>query len=315
MKIAVMGTGGVGGYFGGLRARAGQDVTFIARGPHLDAIKRDGLRVASDLSGEFTVDATATDDIASLGTMDLVLYTVKMHQNEEAIRAVAPMVGPDTVVLTLQNGIDNGDKLAAELGQSHVMIGIALVQARIGGPGLIEQLGQVGRIVFGEVAPGLTPRGENLLEQFRAGGWNAELSDNALRALWQKFIYLTASASVNAVTQIEFGEMRTVTETRELLALAFQEIIDVGRAHGAPIDGDIMEWCMSSLDGFPAGGMSSLANDFRLRRRVELEGLTGTVVRLGREAQVPTPIHSTIYALLKPAANTIEKAYLAGRDQ
>jgi len=315
MKIAVMGTGGVGGYFGGLLARAGQDVTFVARGPHLDAIKRDGLRVASDLSGEFTVDAKATDDTATLGTVDLVLYTVKMHQNEEAIRAVAPMVGPDTVVLTLQNGIDNGDKLEAELGESHVMIGIALVQARIGGPGLIEQLGQVGRIVFGEVARGLTPRGENLLEQFRTGGWNAELSDNALGALWQKFIYLTASASVNAVTQIEFGEMRTVPETRELLALAFQEVIDVGRAHGAPIGDDIMEWCMSSLDGFPADGMSSLANDFRLRRRVELEGLTGTVVRMGQEAHVPTPIHNTIYALLKPAANTIETAYLAGRDQ
>lgn len=247
--------------------------------------------------------------------MDLMLYIGKMHQNEEAIRAVAPMVGPDTVVLTLQNGIDNGDKLAAELGESHVMIGIALVQARIGGPGHIEQLGEVGRIVFGDVAPGRTPRGENLLEQFRTGGWNAELSDNALGALWQKFIYLTASASVNAVTQIEFGKMRPVPETRELLALAFQEIIDVGRASGAPIDDDIKEWCMSSLDGFPADGMSSLANDFRLRRRVELEGLTGTVVRLGREAHVPTPIHNTIYALLKPAANTIEMAYLAGRDE
>ena len=310
MKIAVMGTGGVGGYFGGLLARAGQDVTFVARGPHLDAIKRDGLRVASDLSGEFTVDARATDDTACLGHVDLVLYTVKMHQNEEAIKAVAPMVAPDTVVLTLQNGIDNGDKLAAALGESHVMIGIALVQARIGAPGVIEQLGQLGRIVFGEVAPGRTPRGERLLEQFRTGGWDVELSDNALGALWQKFIYLTASASVNAVTQIKFGEMRTVPETRELLALAFQEIIDVGTAHGAPIGDDMMERCMSSLDGFPADGMSSLANDFRQGRRVELEGLTGTVVRLGRQAGIPTPIHSTIYALLKPAANTIERAQL-----
>ena len=247
--------------------------------------------------------------------MDIVLYTVKMHQNEEAIWMAVPMVGPDTVVLTLQTGIDNGDRLAVALGQSHVMIGIALMQTRIGGPGVIEELGQVGRIVFGEVAPDLTPRVENLLEQFRTDGWNAELADDALGALWQKFVYLTASASVNAVTQIEFGEMQTVPETRDLLERQSHEIIDVGKAHGAPIDEDIMEWCMSSLDGFRGDGMASLANDFWLRRRVELEGLTGTVVRLGLEARVPTPIHRTIYALLKPAANTIEMACLPGRNE
>ena len=132
---------------------------------------------------------------------------------------------------------------------------------------------------------------------------------NAPGALWRKFIYLTASATVNALTQITFGEMRTVPETRELLGRAFQEIIDVSRAHAAPVEDDIMEWCVSSLDGFPADGMSSLANDFRQGSRVELEGLTGTVVRLGLEAGVATPIHGTMYALLKPAANAIEEAH------
>ena len=150
MKIAVMGTGGVGGYFGGLLANAGEDVTFIARGAHLDAIRNQGLRVASDLSGEFIVHSNATNDPKSVGSVDLVLYTVKMYHNDEAIPAIAPMVGEHTVVLTLQNGIDNGDRLAAALGESHVMIGTAAVQSRIREPGVVEQLGQFGRIVFGD---------------------------------------------------------------------------------------------------------------------------------------------------------------------
>ena len=218
------------------------------------------------------------------------------------------MIGPDTIVLTLQNGVDNGEKLAAALGRSHVMIGIALVQARIREPGAVEQLGQLGRIVFGEIDRGTTQRGQKLLEVFRRG-WDAELSDNALGALWRKFIFLTASASVNATTQVPYGEMRAVPETRDLLLTAYQEIIDVGRFAGAPIADDIMDWCITSLDDFPADGMASLARDFDQGNRVELEGLTGTVVRMGRELGVPTPVHATMYALLKPAAIRIEEAH------
>lgn len=308
MRIAVMGAGGVGGYFGGLLARAGKDVTFIARGPHLVAIGGEGLRVLSDLSGEFTVRPRATDDTSSIGPIDLVLYTVKMYHNEQAIAAVAPMVGPDTVVLTLQNGIDNGDKLAAALGSHRVMIGVAFVQARILKPGVVEQRGQLGRIVFGEIQPGFTSRGRSLLEVFRGGGWNVERSENALSAMWRKFIYLTASAGVNAVTQATFGEMRGVPETRELIRTAYREIIDVAKARGAPVGEDTLEWCMEELDKFPAKGMTTLAKDFNQGNPVELEGLTGTVVHMGRELGVPTPVHDTIYGVLKPAATRIERA-------
>ena len=308
MKIAVMGTGGVGGYFGGLLANAGEDVTFIARGAHLDAIRSQGLRVASDLSGEFVVHSNATDDISTVGPVELVLYTVKMYHNDEAIPAIAPMVGEHTVVLTLQNGIDNGDRLAAALGESHVMIGTAAVQARVREPGVVEQLGQVGRIVFGEMSQGITPRGERMLEVFRKGGWNVELSENALGALWRKFIFITGAAGVNAVTQVTYGEMRTVPETRELILSAYREMIDVGKASGASLGNDVLESCIAMLDGFAADGMASLANDFRNGNPVELEGLIGTAVRIGEKLGVSTPVNSAIYALLKPAAIRIEKS-------
>jgi 2-dehydropantoate 2-reductase len=307
MKIAVMGAGGVGGYFGGLLVRAGvEDVTFIARGPHMEAINRDGLTVESGLKGQFNVTAYATDDTASVGPVDLVIFTVKMYHNAEAIETVRPLVGPDTVVLTLQNGIDNGNQLSDAFGKERVMVGMAVVQARIEKPGVVAQLGHLGSVTFGEIDGGITPRGEKLLEIFKQADWSVELTDNAMRALWRKFIYLTGSAEVNAATQITYGEMRTLPETRALIISAWKEIVEVARAKGADVGEDIISWCESFLDSFAADGMTSLGNDFRAERPVELEGLTGTVVRMGAEVGVPTPIHSTIYALLKPAALRIE---------
>ncbi len=302
MKIAVMGAGGVGGYFGGLLAKAGQDVTFIARGPHLRAIISNGLAVTSDLSGDFSVKANATDDTAAVSPVDLVLYTVKMYHNAQAIPAVRPMVGPNTIVLTLQNGVDNGHLLAADLGAQHVMVGTAVVLAGIEKPGLVAQRGQVGSITFGEMSGGISDRGQMLLDVFRASGWNVELTADATRALWRKFVYLTGSATVNAATQITYGEMRTVPETRDLIKAAWREIVAVAHASGADPGDDVLDWCESSLDAFPSHGRTSLANDFQAGRPVEIEGLTGAVVKLGREHDVPTPVHTTIYALLKPAA-------------
>ena len=312
MRVAVMGTGGVGGYFGGLLARDGQEVTFIARGEHLEAIRRRGLRVLSDLHGEFTVRAPATDDTGQVGPVDLVLYAVKMYHNRGAIPALPPMVGPETVVLTLQNGIDNADLLAQALGRRHVMAGMSIVQARIREPGVVEQRGHVGRVVFGELEGGVTPRGRRLQEVFQRAGWNSELSDDVTVALWRKFIYLTGSAGVNALARVTYGELRTTPETRSLIRQAYQEIVDVGRAAGVDLPADIMDWCMSALDDFPAEGMATLAKDFMEGRPVELEGLTGTVVRMGRELGVATPVNEAIYALLKPLALRIEKGRRGG---
>lgn len=306
MKIAVMGAGGVGGYFGGLLARAGEDVTFIARGAHLEAIKERGLRVVSDLSGEFIAGSQATADPTDVGHTDLVLYTVKMYHNDEAIPFIAPLVGDNTVVLTVQNGVDNGDRLVEAYGEEHVMVGMVAVQARIRQPGVIEQLGQFGMAAFGEVRGGITDRGRRLYDVFKNGGWNVELSDNAMGVVWRKYLFLASAAGVNAITQLPYSEMRTIPETRNLIHESCAEILAVGKARGAPVDDSMVEWAMTQLDNFPPDGMSSLAKDFRDGNRVELEGLLGTVVRMGREVGVPTPINGAIYALLKPAAMRIE---------
>ncbi len=304
MKVAVMGTGGVGGYFGGLLARAGHEVTFIARGAHLQAIRERGLRVESVNDGTFTVAGNAVEDASGAGVQDLVLFTVKMYQNAAAIETVRPMVGPETTVLTLQNGIDNGDQLADAFGEPRVMIGSAYMEGRIAGPGVVTQ-GGPGLAGFGEIQPGITERGQTLLGVFQDANWCVDLHENMPGMLWKKFAYIAGSAAVNAASNTVYGEMRSVPETRELIRAAIAEALDVGRARGSPIMEDSLEWAMTSLDGFPAQGRASLAKDFTDGRPVELEGLTGTLVRMAREQGVPTPVNDSLYAILKPWATRL----------
>ena len=306
MKVAVMGTGGVGGYFGGLLARGGHEVTFIARGPHLKAIQERGLRVESQLDGDFTASGAATGDTSTPGVQDLVLFTVKMHQNQQAIPAVMPLMGPGTVVLTLQNGIDNGEQLTRVLGQEPVMIGSVYMEGRIKAPGVVTQ-GGPGRAVFGELGQGLSARGKSLLVKFEKAGWRVELAENMPGMLWKKFAYIVGSAGVNAATNTDYGEMRSVPETRELIKGAISECLAVGRALGAPVMEDSLEWAMTALDNFPETGRASLAKDFQEGNPVELEGLNGAVVRLGKQAGVPTPLNDAIYGILKPWALRIEE--------
>ena len=306
MKIAVMGTGGVGGYFGGLLARAGNDVTFVARGPHLQAIKKNGLRVESANDGDFTAHGNALEDTAEVGPQDLVLFTVKMYDNEDAIDAIRPFMGPDSLVLTLQNGIDNGKQLVDVFGRERVLIGSCYMEGRIKEPGVVTQ-GGPGMASFGELEPGITERCEKLLAVFQEANWRVELQENMPGMLWKKFSYLAGSAAVGAATRTLFGEMRSIPETREIIRGAIAEILEVGRASGAPIMEDSLEWCMTSLDNFPATGMSSLGKDFLEGRPVELDGLTGTAIWMAREIGVPTPINDTLYGILKPWALRIEQ--------
>ena len=307
MDIAVMGAGGVGGYFGGLLARAGNNVTFIARGPHLQAIRNNGLRVISSNDGEFVVPGQATDQPAEVGHQDLVLFTVKMYHNDDAIQAIGPMLGPNTIVLTLQNGIDNGEQLVQVYGPDRVMIGSAYLEGRIAEPGVVTQ-GGPGAASFGERTLGITERGERLLEIFQHAGWRVELLENMTGMLWKKFAYLSGSAGVCAASGCTYGELRSVPETRSAIHDAVAEALAVGEAAGAPLEPDSLEWSMNALDNFPATGMASLAKDFAESQPVELEGLTGTVIRMGRQYGVPTPINDALYAVLKPRANRIEAA-------
>ena len=306
MKIAVMGTGGVGGYFGGLLARAGNDVTFIARGAHLEAIRANGLRVESVNDGDFTVPGQATDDTTTVGHQELVLFAVKMYHNSDAIEAVEPMLGPDSLVLTLQNGVDNGEQLVEAFGPERVLIGSCYLEGRIKEPGVVTQNGP-GRASFGELEPGITERCQKLLAVFQEANWRVELQENMPDMLWKKFSYLAGAAAVGAATRTLFGEMRSVPETRAVIQGAMEEILAVGRASGAPIMDDSLEWCINSLDGFPATGMSSLGKDFLEGRPVELDGLTGAAIRMARQYGVSTPINDTLYGILKPWALRIEQ--------
>ena len=305
MRVAVMGTGGVGGYFGALLARAGHEVTFVARGAHLAAMRERGLRIDSTLDGTFTVQGRAVEETTGVGPQDLVLFTVKMYHNAPAIKATRPLVGDETIVLTLQNGIDNGEQLVTAFGAPRVLIGSAYMEGRITAPGVIMQAGP-GMATFGELTPGITPRGQHLLRVFRDAGWRVELQENMPGVLWRKFAYIAGSAAVCAATNCDYQEMRSIPETRATIQKAIEEALAVGRARGAPILEDSLAWSMAALDQFPGQGRASLAKDFLAGNRVELDGITGTVVRLAREVGVPTPVHDTLYAILKPWALRIE---------
>lgn len=305
MKVAVVGAGGVGGYFGGLLARAGHEVTFVARGAHLEAIKQNGLRVESELDGTFTAHGLAVQDTVEAGEQDLVLFSIKMFHNAQVIPSLAPMVGDATVVLTLQNGIDNGEQLAHAVGTSKVMIGSAYMEGRISEPGVVTQ-GGPGTATFGEMHVAITRRGEDLLQQFQEAGWRVNLHENMPGMLWKKFAYITGSAGVCAAANCAYEEMRTIASTRRLIERAIEETLAVGRARGAPIMADSLRWAMDALDRFPGQGRASMAKDFLEGRPVELEGLTGTLIRMGLEVDVPTPINDFLYAILKPASVRIE---------
>ena len=305
MKVAIVGSGGVGGYFGGLLARAGHDVSFVARGAHLEAIRGNGgLHIESQNDGDFLAPGRGIGDTREAGIQDLVLLTVKMHHNEAAIASIPPMVGEGTVALTLQNGIDNGDRLAEVIGSEPVMIGSAFMEGRISEPGVVTQ-GGPGTASFGEMTVGITERGERLQAQFREAGWRVELQENMPGMLWKKFAYIAGSAAVCAAANCVYEEMRTIPITRALIQQAVEEALAVGRASGAPIMEDSLQWAMDSLDRFPAQGRASMAKDFTEGRPVELDGLNGAVIRLARQTSTPTPANDFLYAILKPSADRI----------
>ena len=312
MKVAVVGAGGVGGYFGGLLARVGHDVTYVARGAHLDAIQRNGgLRVVSQNDGDFHAPGRGVGDTAEAGVQNLALFNVKMHHNAAAIASLPPMVGPDTVVLTLQNGIDNGEQIAAAIGPGPVMIGSAFMEGRISEPGVVTQ-GGPGSAGFGEMAVGITERGERLHREFLEAGWRIELHENMTGMLWKKFAYIAGSAAVCAAANCVYEEMRTIPATRAVIQQAIEEALAVGRASGAPIMDDSLEWAMTSLDRFPAQGRASMAKDFTEGRPVELEGLNGALIRLARQTGTPTPANDFLYAVLRPLADRIAAEHGGG---
>lgn len=301
MRIAVFGAGGVGGYFGGRLAQAGHEVIFIARGRHLDAIRQSGLHVAS-LYGDFTVQpAAATDDPAAVGPVDVVLVATKAWQVPAAARAIRPLVGPDTVVVPLQNGVEAPGHLAAVLGAEPVTAGLCGLISYIEGPGRIRHAGALPFVRFGEVDNRPSPRLERLLDAFAGTvGVDAEIPTDIHVAVWQKFVLIVAWSGVGAVTRAPVGAILQVPESRRLLQATMEEVDAVARAQGVVLPDDIVALTFDFLEAAPAGGTASMQRDIMAGRPSELETQTGAVVRLGKAAGVPTPVNEVIYGSLLP---------------
>jgi len=299
MKAAVMGAGGVGGYFGGLLAKAEHDVTFIARGAHLEAIRRGGLRFVTD-DGEFTVHCEATDDPRQAGRFDLVLLTVKTYHNQEAVPAMRPMVGEETTVLCLQNGIDSYEAAAQFLGAGRVLPGAAYVDAGLESPGVVRQTGEVVEIVFGEPDGVDSPMGELILDTLRKAGIPAQLSNNIQRTLWTKFLFIATTAGVMSLSRQTMAQLMSLPEWRRVILGCMREIESVGRASGVDLDPNIVQDTVDYIEGALDEMHASMHADILAGRPLELEALNGAVVRAGLSTVLPTPINDVIYAALKP---------------
>ncbi|MDB4948390.1 MAG: 2-dehydropantoate 2-reductase [Gemmatimonadetes bacterium] len=299
MRIAIYGTGAVGGYFGARLAQSGHDVWFIARGEHLRAIRDGGLAVES-VRGDFVVHpAQATDEPSTIGPVDAVLLGVKSWQVREACAAAAGMLGPETAVVTLQNGVEAPHHAAAAVGRERVLAGLVKVFAQVAGPGRIRHTGPE-RIAFAEWDNAPSERVRRLRSALAEAGVTVDAPTDIWAALWEKFLFVVPMGGIGAVARAPVGAIRGVPETRAMLEAAMREILGVAHAHGVALPADVVDRTMAFVDTLPAAGTSSLQRDIAAGRPSELEAWSGAVARLGREAGVGTPVHAFIHHALLP---------------
>ena len=297
MKIAVMGAGAVGGYFGALLQRGGLDVTLIARGRHLEAIRARGLRITS-VHGNFTVAAKAVEDPKEIGPVDLILFCVKSYDTEAATRLCLPLMHDGTAILSLQNGIDNEEQITDIVGEGKVLGGVAYIGSAIAEPGVIVHTTE-GRIAFGEMGGGISQRVRQLEQVFRNAGVPAEASANIQAILWGKLVW---NAAFNALNTLVGGEVHVLVErpeTRTLARQVMEEVRAVAVAHGVLLPADLVERLLRWTDTAAIAMKTSTRQDLEAGKALEVEALNGAVVRRGQAAGVPTPYNFTLYALLK----------------
>lgn len=300
MRIAIMGAGGVGGYFGGLLAQAGEEVIFIARGEHLRAIRQHGLRVES-IHGDFTVTpAQATDDLAAVGPVDWVLFATKTYQIEDAARALRPLLGAETAILPLHNGLDASERTAAIVGAAPVLGGICQIGAYIAAPGVIKQISQFRRVVVGELDGRITPRSTAIVAALKRAGADAEVSAEIQQMRWSKFIFIAPFSGIGAVTRVPAGEIMPDPETRALLEAAMREVEAVACAKGIALDADIVPRTLAFCDAMAPDQTASMQRDIQEGKPSELEAIIGAMVRMGAEMEVPVPVFRFCYAALLP---------------
>lgn len=299
MKIAVMGSGGVGGFFGGRLAHAGYDVTFVARGAHLAEMRRNGLIIENREQGDIHVPRVkATDDPAFIGPVDVVLIAVKLWDTEAVARAVRPIVGPRTAVLSLQNGVIKDDTLKRELGRSNVMGGVAYVGTTIARPGVIRQTGTLQRLIFGEYDGKRSERAEAFLAALLKAGIDAELSTDIRRTLWEKYVFLVGLSGSTSAMRSPIGPIRANPQTRAFLLDLMNETVAVGRALGVNLPDDYAQQRLVFADSVAPDMTSSLHHDLERGNPLEVEWLSGGVVQLGQKVGVPTPCNRAVWDVL-----------------
>jgi 2-dehydropantoate 2-reductase len=306
MRFAILGSGAVGGYFGAKLAKAGQDVTFIARGAHLEAIRTKGLEVRSSQLGDFVVRAPAESDTTRIGPVDVAIVSVKAYDNATALPMLKPLIGPDTVVLTLQNGVDSVDEVAAIVGQRHVLGGTTYVATALEGPGLIVQTGVHRSIIFGEVfgdVSTIAPRVHAIADVLAAADIHVTPVADARVPIWDKFVYLVAFSGFTGASRLAIGHNWKHPHVRDMFYAASREIAAIAQAEGVTISPDRFEKLEEYMTNIPPSTRSSLLIDLEQGKRIEVEALQGAAVRRAAKHGVPVPIVSTLYALLKPWEN------------
>jgi 2-dehydropantoate 2-reductase len=302
MHFAILGSGAVGGYYGARLARAGQRVTFIARGAHLRAIRERGLAIWSPL-GDFVVRAAAEDDASKVDSPDVILFAVKAYDNQTALGMIPPMLREGTIVLTLQNGVESAGEVAAVAGERAVIGGTTYIATALAAPGLIEQTGTHRRIVLGEVFGDLSSVSDRVAairDAMIAADIQAEAVADGRVPIWEKFAFLAPLAAFCGASRLPIGALWSDPETRETLLAAAGEVEAIARASGVPVAADLRDRIGRYLDGIPGSMRASLLIDLSLGKRIEVEALQGAVVRRGRALGIPTPMMAALYAVLKP---------------
>jgi len=316
MRIAVMGSGGLGGYFGAMLARGGADVSFIARGSHLEAIQQDGLRVIGGPDPFHLNHVRATDEPDDIGPVDLVMVCVKLWDTGDALRVMRPLVGPATSLVSFQNGVSKDTYLRAAYNEARLIGGVAYVATTVSQPGVITQTGSLKRLVVGELDGRRSPRVEAFLSACVAGGIDAEVSDEIRRETWQKFVFLVGLSATTTTMRLPIGPIRKNPQARALLLDLMREVVAVGRAYGTPLPDDYAEQCLAFADEVSPDMTSSMHHDLEHGNRLEVEWLSGSVVELGHEVAIETPLNRAVADILAVHADgRATKGSLASKAQ
>lgn len=303
MKCAVIGTGGVGGYFGGTLARNGAEVWFVARGAHLDAMRRNGLRIVS-VDGEWSVPPERiTGDTSRAGPVDVVLFCVKSYDTESAAASLAPLLSDSTIIISLQNGVDNEEKIARAIPRGVVFGGVSYIYATITAPGVVTHTIGPTRILFGPLVlqpDSVMKRASAALEAMTSAGLNATLTDDIRTEIWKKYVFIAAVGGMTALTRLPLGDILAVEASRNMLADAMNEAYAIGKAKGAALPDGFVEQIFDILKKYDNNSRSSLYHDLANGRRMEVDAFSGTIIRYGNDLGIATPVHRAIYAALLP---------------